>query len=275
MPMNQPNLKRKTKNRLFMLACSFLLVLSLAGISVGTLAWFTTSRQASISFSGLTIKGDDFTSFQVDFYRYDGLRYSYPSNIVTDNSNSTTSDSFSMLEYDTIIKEKNLTNNIILKITFGLSTSTTATKAKFTINSSHSSVYTGNSSSAVTDYNLSDLIGIDCLTAPNLAVTSTTNSGIFEEVSSDFSSNAKTSQAFVSVDDEASSTPVVTGKVSSLTYEVDLSSIDLTSSITIYLNVDYLDYLVKAIVAGYGTFVNGENGTYGALNDIALTMEIA
>jgi hypothetical protein len=253
-----------------------------ASLVTSTMAWFTTTRTATVTFTALNVKGDNFSSFSADFYRYDGLRYSYPSNTVTNNSGTSVNQTFSMLEYDTIIKEKNLKNNLISKITFQLSSGVTATSAVITVNSFNDTIYTGDSSAATTSYHLSDLLGVDCLAVPNPSVSATDNETICSELTSAFNSSSGdsgykgsiTSQTFVSVDDKTSDSPTATGKVTALTFTVDISSLDLTNSVTIYLNFDYLDYLVKAVVAGYGQFVNGESGTYEALNDISMSLEV-
>jgi hypothetical protein len=151
-----------------------------------------------------------------------------------------------------------------------------------TVNSSNDTVYTGDSSVATTSYHLSDLLVVDCLTVPNPSVSATDNETICSELTSAFTSSSGdstykgsvTSQTFVSVDDKTADSPNPTGKVTALTFTIDLSSVDLTNAITIYLNFDYIDYLVKAVVAGYGQFVDGESGTYDAINDISATLEV-
>ena len=95
----------KLKSFYVAIACFSLLSVSLV---TSTMAWFTTTREAQVTFSGLSVKGDNFSSFSADFYRYDGLCYSYPANQVTNNSGTVVDETFSMLEYDTIIHEKNL-----------------------------------------------------------------------------------------------------------------------------------------------------------------------
>lgn len=264
--------RKKLKSRLLVLSSGFMLVLSLAGISVGTFAWFTTNRTATVSFASMTVKGDQFASFSADFYRYDGLRYSYPSKTITDDSNTVVTETFSMLEYDTIIKEKNLTNNLVCKISFALASGETATTATITANASNTSILKGE---GVSTYHLSDLIEISCLNTANKTVNATTNSGIFSEVSADFTSASSTSSDFVSVDDKTATNPTATTKNPSLPFTVSLSGLTLTNTITIYLNIDYMDYLVKAIVAGYGTYEPGSTGTYGALNDTSFVLEVS
>lgn len=98
----------KMKSFYVALLCSVFFV---AALGTSTLAWFRTSRVATVNFSSVTVKGNGIKTMTWKIIKNDG---SYASADGFKDSSGTTISSFYMNKYDRLIPDKNDVANMIL-----------------------------------------------------------------------------------------------------------------------------------------------------------------
>lgn len=230
--------------KLFKMITPILLIgLSMASMGAGVYCWYTANRQTSVSIVGIKAMGSDFKSVDCVIYRGDGATYNCSTNTFYDSDGNVVSDSsFSMLEYDRLITEKNTFNNLvfIFGITYNAGVDTSSSMSlTASISCSSSSIFEDFDSK----YALSDVTKF--LYKPNdgtvdVAQTTLNTSTVIYQNATTFlntTSDSNNYQGFLTSD---TSTIGYSKSVNSLTFNLTIPSASVTDQkATVFCNVAY------------------------------------
>ena len=265
--------KLSLANMLFFILSNFMIVLLLC-IFV-TYSWFSNGKGGA-AVDPFTATIDNILDVDYTIYRNDGARYesgrgTYYSDSDTDPDTSTI---FSMPEYDAIITEKNVSNNLIVKLTFAISSTDLSGKSLgvkvTTPNGSFNTAFTSTSG----HYELSDAVDFNFFVySESYNLDTSTSIKTYNNVTNYFKNNLDSNKDnFFTF---SGTTPI--SKTGEKDISLDLSSIVTSStSLTLYANITYNPTLVQELIGSSITSITQAGSlNINILSDISfeLTLE--
>lgn len=206
----------KQKRNIFL--SSLLLTFSVVASLCSTIAWFINNQKVDDSSNGISIIDSSKIEYEAMMYRSDDVGY-----------NLKTSSGFTMLNYDKIIQENNLINNIVMAIEVSRMDSLTSTS--YTIKAENTTPFL---EEAVDTYYLSDAINISFLgDIEPLDLTNKNYTECYNIINESFISKAVTPLSFVTDDNGTYSK----------TDTLNFYSTKLISYFNISFNSTYSDYI--------------------------------
>ncbi len=252
------NLKKVILSGLFLVVSVVLLI----GSSV---AWFSSRKSVKATGGTIEIATFEIESVRCTFYRSDGFRYELNTGVCYDNANAPQTEMvFSMLEYDTIITEKNEINNLILRTEIKFAQGVKSTILAAGISTLFTDAFAGDADGV---YHLSDVLKISKLSALDLG-TVTTNREIYTAATTAFGPVAESDkQKFVSIESE---TAVVKNSVITFKDSVPADS----DTLVLWFNLEYDEPLVKRLYGGgYGQFEWGGKDRMPLKSDLSFSFD--
>lgn len=236
-------LSGKTLHKVILLSVTVLLSFCML---IGTvMAWFIMSRDVATPIGDLSVGSYDIVSAQGSFYRGDGVRYDLTTGNSYDNDNRKLNVPFSMLEYDTIITEKNRNNNLILTVKLKFDEAAENRTLHIDVSTLKEGIFGDNSGGI---YHLSDVIKIAYAIGVDYS-SATTNAQIYTAATGAFGSVADADKKrFVTITDTDQMQ-----KTRTCSFVCDVPS--GSDTLTLTMNVEYDEILVRKLYGeAYGQF---------------------
>ena len=227
-----------------------MVVLSSICVVSSTYAWFVANTHVTAGVGNISVTNTRKLKYTAILYRSDGVYFDCQTALAY-NQDGTNYTDFSMLEYDFLITENNLLNNLIMRVTV----SEVQISGVFTnyIKTSNSTWKSSVTDGATTKYALSDVIGVSSSGGEITGIDLTSSLDIYEKGTALF--NNSTPTKFVTLNTvDTTQNPTKVSSISFSNYNTDEA--------IFYFNISFIKSLVDKINPNEGSSIENINKMY-------------